>query len=486
MRSLKYVVVALMSIVAFAACNKEKSAELALERNSLYFASWDDAAQSISYVATNAESVMVASYSTGWNAMVDGAQRKITIWPTGLNNEGVADPNLPMEGSVVVNALNKEGAAVSYYIYVYVCPTQPLGVNGAANCYVVTTPAKCYTFDVMHRPDGESLDTKDVKLLWQSNPDVVKNVDMVDDKAIFYVQALESDVTRVEDTNAVIAAYNAVGEVVWSWHVWVVNENPLASYSTYSNGKTFMNMNLGAFTNSNGSKDEQQILDSYGMYYQWGRKDPFPRPYFFDASGADDESRYGATGVYIPEKYLERSSSNGTMEYVTKNPMHYITNAASIEEGADGVGDWLVASNNELWSDTKKSVYDPCPYGWRVPTADDFAVLILRDEVDNTPLEEARKQYGWPLSDGVADYFYPACGRRRYTDGRVENMNYKEGVYPSQPQPWEGYYWTSTTTADGKAVSLYFDLTTTRTINKFFPSHSARRANGFQVRCVKE
>ena len=88
--------------------------------------------------------------------------------------------------------------------------------------------------------------------------------------------------------------------------------------------------------------------------------------------------------------------------------------------------------------------------------------------------------------DGVDYYFYPACGRRRYNDGLVENMNSKEGVYPSQPQPWEGYYWTTSTTADGKAVALYFDLTTTRTINKFFPSHSARRANGFQIRCVKE
>jgi hypothetical protein len=90
------------------------------------------------------------------------------------------------------------------------------------------------------------------------------------------------------------------------------------------------------------------------------------------------------------------------------------------------------------------------------------------------------------LSDGNSKYFYSACGRRRYTDGKVENMNYKEGVYPSQPEPWEGYYWTSTTTAEGKAVALYFDLTTTRTINKFELDHPTRRANGLQVRCVRE
>jgi uncharacterized protein (TIGR02145 family) len=222
------------------------------------------------------------------------------------------------------------------------------------------------------------------------------------------------------------------------------------------------------------------------MYYQWGRKDPFPRPYFFDASGADDESRYNEQGVYIAENYVERTQSNGSVSYATKYPMQFITNAASLEEGSDGIGDWVVAADNELWSDDKKSLYDPCPFGWRVPTSEDMSVLRLAEAQDNTPLEDARKQYGWHLSDGVDTYFYPACGRRRYNDGRVENMNSKEGVYPSQPQPWEGYYWTSSTSADGKAIALYFDLTTTRTINKFFPSYAARRANGFQVRCVKE
>jgi uncharacterized protein (TIGR02145 family) len=224
------------------------------------------------------------------------------------------------------------------------------------------------------------------------------------------------------------------------------------------------------------------------MYYQWGRKDPFPRPLYFDAAGAYDEDRYNENSTYIKEVFAECSSSKGTLDYITKHPMHFITNATCIEEGGDGIGDWLWKghSDDNLWGDSAKSIYDPCPYGWKVPSADDMSVLYLADAEDNTPLDDARKQYGWSLSDGNNKYFYPACGRRRYNDGKVENMNYKEGVYPSQPQPWEGYYWTSTTSADGKAVALYFDLTTTRTINKFFPSHSARRANGFQVRCVKE
>ena len=487
MKSVKYLILALVSLVTFAACNKEVEASLVLERTSLYFSSWEDEEQVVSYVPHNAVTVAVASYSMGWDAYVDMPSRTITIRPVGTSEEGMTNDDLPKEGSVVVNALNKEGQATSYYIYLYVTQTQALDAEVRANCYVVTSPSTSYAFDVMHRPDGSELPTNSVKLLWQSNPDVVKHVDKVGDNALFYVTSdAEADDVRVVDTNAVIAAYDASENVIWSWHLWIVNESPFASTDTYSNGKVFMQKNLGAFTNANGSTEEQKILDSYGMFYQWGRKDPFPRPLYFDATGAYDEDRYDKDGIYIKEVFAERTSANGTIDYITKNPMHFITNASCVAEGGDGIGDWLVTANNTLWSDTEKSVYDPCPAGWRVPTAEDLKVLKLSDDEDNKPLDGLRKQYGWHLSDDVGKYFWSACGRRRYSDGMVENMNSKEDVYPSQPQPWEGYYWTSSTTADGKAVSLYFDLTTTRTINKFDNAHPARRANGFQVRCVKE
>ena len=497
MKSLRFLIVILLSAMSFVACNtKGDSATLELARTSLYFSDWGASAQTISYNASNAVSVSVGSYSTGWNATVDMYAQKITVWPVGTNEEGMTNDDLPKEGSIVINALNEAGDATSYSIYVYISSAEVLDEEGRANCYVVAKPSASYTFDVMHRPDGVALGTKEVKLLWQSNSDVVKNVEFVEDKVIFYIPSSADDESRLEDTNAVIAAYNGAGEVIWSWHLWIVNENPLLATDTYSNSKTFMRQNLGAFTNSNGEANEQKILDSYGMYYQWGRKDPFPRPLYFNASGAENEGCYNIDGVYLSENYLERASTDGTVAYTLKNPMHYICNSENSEYSGDignGVGDWLVTADNRLWSDTQKSVYDPCPYGWRVPTADDMLVLKLADAEDNTPLETARGQYGWHLSDDNNNkFFYPACGRRRYNDGKVENMNSKDYDYhpdtgkPVQPEPWEGHYWTSSTTTDGQAVSLYFDLTTTRTINKFVGQQPRFRANGFQIRCVRE
>lgn len=495
MRSIKCLIAVLISTILFTACRKEETpgAVLTLERNALYFSSWSvgmEGAQTISYVASGAQSVAISSYSDGWSAMVNQATSTITVWPIGAVEEGITEDDLPKEGSVIVNALNSEGQATSYSIYVYIASSESLDGNGTelANCYVVTAPSISYTFDATHRPDKELLDTHSVKLLWQSNPGVVKNVNLVDGKAQFYVTKTANDGDAMEDTNAVIAACNASGEVVWSWHLWIVNENPLDATDTYSNGKVFMQKNLGAFTNSNGSTDTDEILDSYGMYYQWGRKDPFPRPYYHDASGSDDESRYNANGTYIAEKYLKRTSGNGTVAYTIKNPMRFIYNDESSEYNEDignGVGDWLTTGDDALWSETEKSVYDPCPYGWRVPTADDMTVLTLSDTTQATPYETARAQFGWHLSDGVSTFFYPACGRRRYLSGRVDNMNHSEDPN-KQPQPWEGHYWTASTTDNGLANSLYFDLESPSRANKFIKQKPRFRANGLQIRCVKE
>ena len=90
------------------------------------------------------------------------------------------------------------------------------------------------------------------------------------------------------------------------------------------------------------------------------------------------------------------------------------------------------------------------------------------------------------LSDGTNRYFYTGAGLRSYYDGIINNMNYKEGVYTSTPEPWEGYYWTTGVSDSGtQSTCMYFDLTTTRSINKFNLNYPSKRANAMQIRCVK-
>lgn len=489
MRKIKYSLLLLLALVVAESCNKSKEPSIVLDKNALYFAEWGASPQTISFVPTNTVRVAQVSISDGFECSIDNQRHIITVAAKGAD-DGKNDA-LATNGMLHVNALSKEGDTTGYTIYLYICGTVELDSDAKyANSYIVSQSNVRYTFDAKHKPDGTALNTASAKLLWQSETGVVKNVNYSKQGTVsFIIEPLSGESNEVYESNAVIAAYDKSGQIIWSWHIWIVNDDPTLAKNLhiYSNGQTFMDRNLGAFSNSDGSHDTKKIHDSYGLYYQWGRKDPFLRPYDYLCSNGDGERIYSASDIYYSsEVMVETSSKTGTIAYATAHPMEFITNAQCVEESGDGIGDWLQTTDNTMWDNQNKSLYDPCPYGWKVPSAEDISVLSLYGEEDETDLETARKQYGWRLSDIVgAGFFYNACGYRRYNDGKIQNMNHKEGVYPSTPEPWEGHYWTSTANSDGSAVSLYFDLTTTRAINKFDNNHPSRRANGMQVRCVK-
>lgn len=129
-----------------------------------------------------------------------------------------------------------------------------------------------------------------VDILWQTgdgskfaigdNSGAAKKVYLQDDKV--YVTAGNTD------GNAVIAGYNSSGVILWSWHIWVNNSSPAqvanaVKYTTYNwdssaiyagtrvPGYDFMACNLGALSTNKGD------INTFGLYYQWGRKDPFPQ-----------------------------------------------------------------------------------------------------------------------------------------------------------------------------------------------------------------
>ena len=100
--------------------------------------------------------------------------------------------------------------------------------------------------------------------------------------------------------------------------------------------------------------------------------------------------------------------------------------------------------------------------------------------------KEAQGMYGWNLvdkNDQSKSYFFTAAGRRNYLDGRLDIMNDDM----ERPVPWSGYYWTASTSDDGKAEAMFFDLNSqTRTWNGFSSAEPMYRANAMPVRCVRE
>jgi hypothetical protein len=306
----------------------------------------------------------------------------------------VTSPSLPYKdgdetsGTLSLKGYTPTGKSKDISIHLAIVENLTDYTSAPANCYVASKPATRYLFNPMVGGSKTPVATTNLRVIWETTENLIQYLDMRDGVASFYIAGYQEDDNSEEEDNigvkagnALIGGYDEANNLVWSWHIWVTNNDPTATDNTITlNGETLMNINLGADCNSEGSADGKTIFNSYGLYYQWGRKDPFPRPLYFDATGAYDEDRYDKDGVYITEVFAERTAENGTLDYVTKNPMHFILNASCIEEGGDGVGDWLATADNNLWNDTAKSLYDPCPYGWRVPTADELKVLQLSDD----------------------------------------------------------------------------------------------------------
>lgn len=140
-------------------------------------------------------------------------------------------------------------------------------------------------------------------------------------------------------------------------------------------------MNLGAMHNTPGD------VGSYGLLYQWGRKDPFPAaPTLTGTTATVGAPIYDGDNNEIKITNSSQSSTaDNNLAFAIANPTVCLSNYAQFNTSRD----WLQAdmSNDALWGNPKgaernetndflnkgaKSFYDPCPVGWRVPPADVF------------------------------------------------------------------------------------------------------------------
>lgn len=472
----KLIFVLLVAAVLAVSCKKDKEEGTLMFNTPAVFISEPNGTVTVGFSVAdiNIKTVSVTSKPKGWaDPQLDLVRQTITITaPAEIKDD------VDKSGSVILSGSSYDGVIASATLFVGVVDTKDLS-NKPANSYIVTEKQMHYTFDAMHKGDGvSSLATASVGIVWQSASTLLQYVKLDDGKASFYVGVNDED--KLREGNALVGAYDAGGKLIWSWHVWVANYNPDAEGGNVDlNGYIMMTRNLGALNNANSTTDE--ILASYGLYYQWGRHEPFIGPNSYQASNGASASMYKGNGGRISMTTIASSAETGTLEYATQNPMTFITGVT------ESKNNWLWSQSDAIWSADNnvadKSVNDPCPHGWRVAPAAAFENL----SIVNTPAEGDEEKFGWTLSDGSLDSFFIGAGRRRYDNGTISNIYNPLPPARSvamEAQPWEGLYWT--TGVDGtqsKALYFWFEkLTTTAGIET---SALYARANGMQVRCVK-
>lgn len=279
------------------------------------------------------------------------------------------------------------------------------------------------------------------EVIWQDIPSrainfcsksgVVKSGDTFEGKGTtpLYVKAA----ANVKGNVVVGIKKKGESDYLWSWHLWLTDEPQLVA--------GFMDRNLGAesATATDGAKTR-------GLYYQFGRKDPFVgSTEIYDINGTSK-----STGATI-------ATGKVTFAKAVQTPATFYTYGS-------GNNDWASPNNytSKNWNDISesdgKTFFDPCPEGWRLPTKAEYSNF-------------STTTFTWDATNSGRTYngnWFPAAGYRNSGGGSM----YYVGS--------DGCYWSASPGSELYGCYLRFYS------GSVSPADNNNRADGFSVRCVQE
>ena len=332
-----------------------------------------------------------------------------------------------------------------------------LSSSCSANCYIVSYVG-LYKFKSVKGNSNESVGgVASASILWETfgTDTAPEPLDLISGFCYKdgYIAFQTADTFK--EGNAVIAAKDAAGNVLWSWHIWFTDAPKGQEY--YNNAGTMMDRNLGATSATPGD------VGALGLLYQWGRKDPF-----LGSSSIISDALAQSTITW--PSTVSSNSSNGTIEYATAHPTTFITRNSRY-------GDWYYTGSsftgNSRWttSESRKSIYDPCPPGWRVPDGGVWSKALDLSSyfTDKSLYNDTNEGINFSGKFGdAATIWYPASGFRNFDDGGLSRI----GGY--------GCYW-SASPRSGNACYLGF-----LSGGHVGPSDGSIPAFGYSVRCLQE
>ena len=335
-------------------------------------------------------------------------------------------------------------------------------------------------------------------LIWQDTQNLISNISYTADGYVHF----SVDKATIHNGNAIIAVRDASNTILWSWHIWVTEEDLTPVEITNYQGVNYniLPVNLGwcAFgdqfyaersikvrikqTEESNNIKEISLLqlrhdiaiskrDGNNTYYQWGRKDPMlPGNGIGNVNKecftTDTQYAFQHTGLYTSD----------IKEYI-RNPHKF-----NIKYGMD---EWYY----NLWSTDNdrtdandevviKSVYDPSPVGYSLPASNAFTgFTTIGGNVGNGNIGllnvKGGFNKGWhfyckPNKQGET-VFFPACGSRYYSTGLLDYVT------------TNGAYWVAGCDRTDSGHVLGFTSGSVYPLNSYI-----NRCFGFTVRPAKE
>lgn len=312
-----------------------------------------------------------------------------------------------------------------------------LDASESANCYIIDA-AGSYKFKAVKGDSPTALNTiASVALLWEThntNEEIASANTVI--KAIDYDYqsggtpyiVFETPAT-LQTGNALIAAKDDHNDIIWSWHIWIPSTTITNIDAGFAATNAIMDRNLGALVVTPTDGD----LSSQGLYYQWGRKDPL--------CGTKIKG-YPSSAMKV---YVSGQATNIEKSIQEPTTFYYVESS-----------DWLASGGSDnLWNISgEKTIYDPCPPGYKVPGYDSSK------DMWNMSGAKFGAEGNWTYVENKyctfndAESMFPLCGylngtgqsesgygkrslvwsSKQYDSNRANSMFIREGSYYAEKQ----------------------------------------------------
>ena len=336
-------------------------------------------------------------------------------------------------------------------------------------------------------------------LIWQDTKDLISNISYNANYVSFEVKK-----ETIHNGNAIIAVRDASNTILWSWHIWVTEEDLTPVEITNHNNINYsiLPVNLGwcglgtatdyaprevkiRIKQQSGNKTVDLAFNQKGhfierdkkigncTFYQWGRKDPM-LPSNGTADNTDKDCFPGEDQYQFAYKgHGEGLNTDDIKEYI-RNPHKY-----NIKHEMDNRYYNLWSTDNDKTDANDdvvlKTVYDPSPVGYSLPASNAFTGFTTTGQNSENASEfnvEGDFAKGWlfytkPNKAGTT-MFFPASGYRLNSSGSLSYVT------------TSGFYWVAGPLDSDGGRYFYFSS------DYVYPLINAIRSFGLSVRCAAE